>query len=155
MPWSLQILLELVIDDVRREQQGALSKLRQLLRLDPRVGLRRRIDDDDLVGAVDEVLRDGLGPRRAEDVANEFLLLGDVLEIDRRNDGDSRFEQLLDVLASLLVSAPGGIVVRQAIDQADLRATREDRGHVDDGRSCDVHRRNVLERPQHLRDLGG
>ena len=102
------------------------------------VRLGRRIDDDDFVGPVDELLRHGVGLRLAEDAAHEVLLLGDVLEIDRREHRDAGLEQFLDVLVALAVSAARGVVVRQTVDQADLRMTREDRGHVDDRHACHV-----------------
>ena len=83
MPCSRKIRFELPIDDVGGQQQRALAELRQLLRLDRRCPLGRRVDDDDFVGAIDELLRHGLGLRLAEHAADEFLLLGDVLEVDR------------------------------------------------------------------------
>ena len=59
-----EIRLELAIDDVGGQQQRALAKLRQIAAASIAVsGLGRRIDDDDFVGTVDEVLRHGLGWR--------------------------------------------------------------------------------------------
>jgi hypothetical protein len=76
-----QVLFELMIDDVGREQQRTLTELRELMRFDGRGRLRRRIDDDNFVGAIDELLRYCLGLRLAENTADEFLLLGDVLRL--------------------------------------------------------------------------
>ena len=91
-PCNPKVVFELTVHDVGREQQRALAKLRELLRPDRRVGLWRRIDDDDFIGAVDEVLRHSLGPRPAENARHEFLLLGDVLEIDRCENRNPRLE---------------------------------------------------------------
>ena len=63
-------------------------------------------------------------------------------------------EQFLDIFVALAVPAAWRVVVRQAVDQADLRTTREDRRHVDDRHASDVSRRNALERANHLRDFG-
>ena len=53
-----QVGFELAIDDVGRQQQRALAKLRQLTCASmPASRLGRRIDDDDFVGAIDERLR--------------------------------------------------------------------------------------------------
>ena len=152
-PCSRRVRFELTVHDVGREQQRALPKLRELVRPDRLVRLGRRIDDDDFISAVDEILRHGLGLRLAEDAAHEFLLLGDVLEIDRRENRNPRLEQLLDIFIALSVPAPWRVVVRQAVDQADLRVTCEDRRHVDDGHTSNVSRGNALERSNHLRDF--
>ena len=49
--------------------------------------------------------------------------------------------------------APRRVVVRQAIDQADLRVTCDNRRHIDDGHTSNVSRGNALERSNHLRDF--
>src|ERR1035437_327090 len=54
---------------------------------------------------------------------------------------------------TLPVPARGRVVVRQAVDQADLRATCDDRRYIDDGYTPNLSRGNVLERSNHLRDF--
>ena len=92
----------------------------------------------DLVGSIDELLRHVSRLRPAEDALHEFLLLGDVLEIDGREDGDAGLQQLLDVFMTLVVSTAGGILVRQTVDEADLGTAGEDRRYVDDRHAGDV-----------------
>ena len=133
-----QVVLELAIHDVGREQQRALPEHRQLRAALGHRRLGRRVDDDHFVGAVDEVLRHGLGFRLAEDAADELLLLGDVLEVDRRQNRDAGLEQLLDVLVALGVAAAGRVVVGEAVDQADARPAREQPPDVDDRDAADL-----------------
>ena len=61
MRLSAEVRFELPLDDVGGEQQRALAKLPTAAAPDRRVASARRIDDDDFVGAVDELLRNGLG----------------------------------------------------------------------------------------------
>ena len=62
-----QVRLELLVHDVRDEQERALAELRELAAADAVVRFRRGIDDDDLIGAIDELPRDGLAPGPAQD----------------------------------------------------------------------------------------
>src|SRR5207253_1276870 len=54
----------------------------------------------------------------------------EVLDVQRRDDVDSRIEQLLDVLPPLLVPGPGNVRVRQLVDQRDVGMTRDNRVDV-------------------------
>ncbi len=148
-----QVLFELAIHDVGREQQGTLAELGGLRRFDGRARSGRRIDDDNFVGMVDEILRDRLRLGPAEDAAHEFLLLGDVLDIDRCENRDPRLEQFLDIFVTLSMPAPRGVVVRQPVDKADLRVTCDDRGHIDDRHASNVQCGNALEGSNHLSNV--
>ena len=97
-----------------------------------RARLGRDVETIDLVRSIDELLRHGISLRPAEDALHEFLLLGDVLEIDGREDADAGLEQLLDIFMTLVVSTSRGILVRQSVDEADLWTTDEDRRYIDD-----------------------
>ncbi len=82
-PCTPQVVLELAIHDLGRQQERPLAQAPTSCSAVPRVvGLRRRIDHHDFVRPVDELLRHALGRRRAGDAADERLLLGDVLQID-------------------------------------------------------------------------
>jgi hypothetical protein len=54
---------------------------------------------------------------------------------------------------ALSMPAPWRVVVRQTIDKADFRATRDDRGHIDDGHASNVSRGDTLERSNQLDDF--
>jgi len=109
-----------------------LCKQRELLGLERRVGFGGRVDDDDLVSALNERLRNDLCRGLPEHAPHELLLLGDVLEIDRRDDRNARLDELFDILVTPGVPAPGRIVVRQTVDETHLRMARNEDGHVDD-----------------------
>ena len=144
-----QVRFKLAIDDIGGEQQRALPELRKLLRLQRRVGLRRGIDNHHLVGPVDEVLRHSLSGDFAGDAPDEFLLFGDVREIDRGDDGNAGVEQLVDVLVPLGMTASRRIVVREPVDKRHPGAASKDRGHVDDRDAVDGFGRHALERAGH------
>ena len=150
-----EVGLELAIDDLGREQEGPLAEGVQLVG-GVRVGVRpgRRVHDDEFVGAAHEVLRDGLGRRTADHLADEVLLLGDVLEADRRQDRDARLEHFLDVLVAPGVSGAGRVVVRQPVDQAHARPALEQRVHVEDRDAVDLAQGNPLEVVDHARRVG-
>ena len=77
-----KVLFELSVHNIGREQQGTLAELRELLCLAGRIRLRRRVDDDDFIRPVDEILGDRVDVFLADHAPDELALLGDVLEID-------------------------------------------------------------------------
>src|SRR5215475_9954902 len=62
---------------------------------------RRQIDQLDLIGFVEDVVRQGLALAHAGELRDEIVEALEMLYVDRRPDADPRFEQLLDVLPSL------------------------------------------------------
>ena len=77
---SLQIVPELGLHDLGRDQQSHLAKPCGLLLL------RRRVDDFDVVGLLRNASRHRLGRALAGDAGHLFLHLLDVLQIDRSDD---------------------------------------------------------------------
>ena len=99
--------------------------------LDRASRLRGRVHDHDLVGEVDEGLRHGLRRRRADNTLDEFLLLRNVGQVDGRDDGDARVEELFDVLVPVRMAAAWRVVVGEVASMrknaTPLRPAREQR----------------------------
>jgi hypothetical protein len=53
-----------------------------------------------------------------------------VLDVDRREDVDTRGEQVLDVLVALLVLEAGGVGVGELVDERELRRAAQERREV-------------------------
>src|SRR5262245_44926392 len=91
----------------------------------------------------------------SDDAANEFLLLGDVFEIDRRRYGDARVEEFFDVLIPFGVTAAGRIVIGKPVYQTDLRTAREDSGDIDDRNALPFDRGDDRQRAHHFGHFDG
>ena len=89
--------------------------------------LDRDIDVDDLVGAVQEPVGNGLAHVNAAASGDHVVQRLDVLNVDRRDHRDAGVEQLEDVFVSLLVRRARGVGVRQLVHEHDLRLARLDR----------------------------
>ena len=85
------------------------------------------------------------------------LLLADVLQVDRGDDGDAAVEQVFDILPALRIAAARRIVVGQLVDQADGRVAAEEGGKVEDFVSLSavplLYGRNDLEAGEHALDI--
>ena len=96
----------------------------------PAQRLRGHVDEFDLVGPADHLVRDGLALRDAGDLPDDVVQRFQVLDVDGGDDVDPGGEQFLDVLPALGVPAAGDVGVRQLVDQDDGRAAGEHRVEV-------------------------
>ena len=96
----------------------------------PTQRLGAHVDQLDLVGRSHDLVGNGLALGDAGDALNDVVQRLEVLDVDRRDDGDARVEQLLDVLPALRVPGAGHVGVRELVDQRDLGLAREDRVDV-------------------------
>ena len=85
-----------------------------------RMRLRRHVDELDLVGLADDRVRDRLLLLDAGDLLDDVVDGLEVLDVQRRDDVDSRREQLLDVLASASRCRDPGRSCGRAVDERDL-----------------------------------
>ncbi len=135
------VLLQRGVDLVGQPQQREFAQRRQvpapevvgqrrvdaLGRIDVAVGepapqrLRRDVDQLDLVGGAHDLVGHLLLLLDAGDLGDDVVEAFQVLDVDRRDDGDAGVEQFLDVLPSLGVLAAGGVGVGEFVDQHDLR----------------------------------
>ena len=143
-PLPYEILLQLVIHDLGRQHEGDFAQLGELaflfMGVEHRWGsalggaghiLGRRVNDFDFVGFEKERFRHRLLGAPAADRFDLRLLLSHVLEVNGGDHGDSRGQELLDLLPALRVLAPGGVLISETVDQTDLRVTAEDRSDID------------------------
>lgn len=91
--------------------------------LDQFVG--RQVDDDDLVGLVEDAVGHGFPDADAGDAADDVVERLEVLDVDRGVDVDAGREQFLHVLPALGVARAGRVGVRQFVDQDELRPARQ------------------------------
>ena len=87
--------------------------------LDQFVG--RQVDDDHLVGLVEDAVGDGFPDANAGDAADDVVERFKVLDVDRGADVDAGREQFFHVLPAFGVARAGGVAVRQFVDQDELR----------------------------------
>ncbi len=87
--------------------------------------LRGHVDEFDLVGPADHLVRDGLALGDAGDLPDDVVQRFQVLDVDGGDDVDPGGEQFLDVLPALGVPAAGDVGVRQLVHQDDGRAAGE------------------------------
>src|SRR5262245_11361916 len=80
----------------------------------------RKINEFDLVGSLENSVRDGLANANACHLAHDVVQALDVLDVERRVDVDSRIEQVHHVLPALLMAPAWRIRVRELIKQKDL-----------------------------------
>ena len=141
---------EALLDPVGDPEQGELSQRRKvagtevvaergvdpLRRIDvavrhpPPDRLGRHVDELDLVGPADDRVGDRLALLHAGDLLDDVVHRLEVLDVQRRDDGDACRQQLLDVLAALRVPGAGDVRVGELVDEGDLRRAREDRVDV-------------------------
>ncbi len=92
--------------------------------------IRREIDENDLIGSVQNVIRHGLPDHDAcylgDDVAQTF----DMLDVQRSVDVNADREKFFDVLISAGMAGSGGVGVRELIDDCELGPAGEDRVEI-------------------------
>ena len=88
-------------------------------------GLRRHVDELDLVGAPHDAVGNRLALLHAGDALDHVVDRLEVLDVERRDHVEARVEQLLDVLPALLVSGARDVRVRQLVDEHDIRASSQ------------------------------
>ena len=113
--------------------------------------VRRYVHQLDLVGTLDDRVRNRLPDLHARDRRHDVVEALDVLNVDRGIDVDAGGEQLLDVLPPLGVARAGDVRVGQLVDQQEGGAARQGAVEVElleDGTA-------ILDRPsrQHLQAL--
>jgi hypothetical protein len=77
----------------------------------------RQIDQHHLVGLVEHPVGDRLPDPDAGNATDHVVEAFQMLHVDRGQDIDARFEQLLDILPALWMPATGSVAVRQFVDQ--------------------------------------
>ena len=87
--------------------------------------VRRDIDQDDLVGAVEHRVGHRLVDPNAGDGAHGAVQALKVLDVEGRPDIDACVQQLLHVLPSLVMARPFDVRMRQFIDQHYVRLARQ------------------------------
>ena len=135
---GLQVVLQLAVDHVGRQQQRQFAQLRkpaaEVRRLLPARTLHhivdRRIHQHDLVGGTQESLRHGLRSALSGDALDRVLLLFDVLQIHRGDHRDALIQNVVYILPAFWIPGAGRIIVGQFVHQAHPRMTAEDRRHV-------------------------
>ena len=86
--------------------------------------LGREVDQHDLVGALKHVSGTVSRTRTPLSSATQVVERLEVLDVERREHVDAGGEHVLDVLVALGVLEPGGVGVRELVDQADLGRAR-------------------------------
>ena len=91
--------------------------------LDQLVG--RQVDELDLVGLVEDPVRNRLPDADAGDLADDVVQAFQVLDVHRRVDVDAGVEQLVDVLPPLCVARARDVGVRELVDDDERGLARE------------------------------
>jgi hypothetical protein len=146
----LAVLAQRFVDPVRDPQQGELPQRREVADAEvvaegdiDLVGgidvavrhaspqrLRRAVDQLDLVGGTNDGVGNRLALRDAGDALDDVVQRLQVLDVERRDDGDAGVEKDLDVLPAFLMPAARHVRVREFVDERHLRRTGDDRVHV-------------------------
>lgn len=160
-----QVFDQLAVHYVGGQQQGQLAQLGEHAGIravgpagavEQRIG--RHVHHFDLVGLAQESLGDAIRGALSGEALDIELLLADVLQVDRGDDGDAAIEQVFDILPALRIAAAGRIVVSQLVDQADRRVAAEERRQIDHFVSLAavalLDRRDHFETRQHALDIG-
>ncbi len=86
------------------------------------------VDELDLMGAADDLVRHGLVLRHAGDLLDDVAEGLEVLDVDGGDDVDSGGEELFDVLPAFGVAGPGAgrVGVGEFVDEGDLGAAAQD-----------------------------
>ena len=92
-----------------------------------------QIDEDDLVGLVEDVVGNGLEDAQAGDLADDIADAVQVLDIDGRKHVDAGGEQLFDVLPAPGVAGVGRVAVREFVDEDQLGFAGQRRVEVEFG----------------------
>ena len=141
-PVDAPVLVEGLVDAVGDPQQRELPQRAEvpcpevvaergvdpLRRIDVPVGhapaerLRAHVDELDLVGAPGDLVRDRLALGDPRDPLHDVVERLEVLDVQRRDDGDAGVEQLVDVLPALLVARARGRSCARARRRARPRA---------------------------------
>ena len=96
--------------------------------LDQVVG--RQVDQLDLVGELQDLVRQGLADAHAGDALDDVVQALDVLDVERGEDVDPGGEQLRHVLMALDVAAALDVGVGELVDDRELRLAPEQRVEV-------------------------
>ena len=87
----------------------------------------REIDEQDLVGLVEDPVGEGLPHAHSGHVEDLVVEALEVLDVDRRGDCDARREDLVDVLVPLAVTRLGKVRVGELVDERELGAAGRSR----------------------------
>ncbi len=85
------------------------------------------VDELDLGGPADHLVRHGLALRHPGDRLDDVVQRLQVLDVDRGQHVDTGVEQFLDVLPALVVAPAGDVGVGELVDQGDLGAAGDHR----------------------------
>jgi hypothetical protein len=96
--------------------------------LDEIVG--RQVDDLDIVGAVDDRIRNGLAHADTGDLRDDVVQALEMLDVERRVDVDAARQQFLDVEIALGMAAAGRVGMGELVDEDERGAPRQDRIEV-------------------------
>ena len=77
--------------------------------------LRREIDENDLVGEIENRIGNRFADRRAGDLTNRVAAAGDVLDVERGVNIDARIEQFEHVLVTFRMPRTRRVRVREFI----------------------------------------
>lgn len=92
--------------------------------------LRGDIDDLDLIGPVDDAVRQRLLHADTSDLSDNIVEALDVLDVQGRVHVDARFEQFDDIQIALRMAAAGSIRMREFVDEHEFRPPCEDRVEI-------------------------
>ena len=105
--------------------------------LEPRQQLvGRDIDQNDIVGFVEERIGDGFPYPDAGDAADDVVQALQMLDVERRENIDAGGQQLVDVLPALRMPRTRRVGMRQLVDQDQRGPALERRVEVEFGDRC-------------------
>ncbi len=87
--------------------------------------VRRQVDQHDLVGLIEDPVRQRFAHLDAGDAADDVVQALDVLDVDRCIDVDAGGEEFQHVLIALGMARPRRVGVRQLVDEQQRRFPRE------------------------------
>jgi hypothetical protein len=145
-PWPFDRLRlhaseQIRVDSFRRASQGELAQCREILwfeeilnragrgvlNVDLALGqaleqlIRRKIDQHDLVGLVENRVGYGLAHAHCANLLYDIIEALEVLDVKCRPDVDPDRQEFVDILPSLRMPAAGDVRVGKFIDQQQLR----------------------------------
>jgi hypothetical protein len=92
--------------------------------------VRWQVDQLDLIGELQNVVRQSLADPHAGDALDDVVQALDVLDVERGEDVDPGREQLRHVLMALDVAAALDVGMRELVDDGELRLAPEQRVEV-------------------------
>ena len=92
--------------------------------------VRRQVDQLDLIGELQDLVRQGLADAHAGDALHDVVQALDVLDVERGEDIDPGGEQFLHVLMALDVAAALDVGMGELVDDGELRLAPEQRVEV-------------------------